>query len=85
MTAFLALHVSVVVHYVVRQRSRDWWRHLIAPAIGFLILLCVVINAKVAAQVLGFVWLTIGIVILAGAYLMGRRPTLPNIDTEVSA
>ena len=37
--------------------SRDWWRHLVVPLIGFLILLYVVINAKVAAQVLGFVWL----------------------------
>ncbi|MFC4584758.1 APC family permease [Sphaerisporangium corydalis] len=84
MTAFLALHVSVIVHYVVRQRSRDWWRHLVAPAIGFLILLYVVINAKVAAQVLGFVWLAIGLIILAGSYAMGRRPTLSAIDSEVS-
>ncbi|WP_405140069.1 APC family permease [Sphaerisporangium sp. NBC_01403] len=84
MTAFLALHVSVVVHYVVRKGSRDWWRHLVAPAIGFLILLYVVINAKVAAQVLGFVWLAIGVIILAGSYMMGRRPTLSAINTEVS-
>jgi amino acid transporter len=84
MTAFLALHVSVVVHYVVRQRSRDWWRHLVAPAIGFLILLYVVINASIAAQTLGFVWLAIGVVILIGSYLMGRRPTLSAINTEVS-
>ena len=39
MTAFLALHVSVVVHYVVRSGSRDWWRHLVVPVIGFAILL----------------------------------------------
>jgi amino acid transporter len=84
MTAFLALHVSVIVHYVIRQRSRDWWRHLIAPAIGFLILLYVVINAKVAAQVLGFVWLVIGVIILVGAYRLGRRPTLSAINTEVT-
>ncbi|WP_067132522.1 APC family permease [Microtetraspora malaysiensis] len=83
MTAFLALHVSVVVHYVVRKRSRDWWRHLIAPAIGFLILLYVVINAKVAAQAVGLTWLAIGVLILIGFILMGRRPTLPD-ETEVS-
>ncbi|MGI5157684.1 APC family permease [Microbispora sp. CA-102843] len=84
MTAFLALHVSVVVHYVVRNRSRDWWRHLVAPAIGFLILLYVVINASIAAQVLGFVWLAIGVVILAGSYLMGRRPTLSAVTPEAN-
>ncbi|TQS25047.1 APC family permease [Microbispora sp. KK1-11] len=84
MTAFLALHVSVVVHYVVRNRSRDWWRHLVAPAIGFLILLYVVINASIAAQVLGFVWLAIGVVILVGSYLMGRRPTLSAVTPEAN-
>src|SRR4029453_4141649 len=28
LTAFLLLHVSVVVHYLVRKRSTDYWRHL---------------------------------------------------------
>ncbi|MCC5575945.1 APC family permease [Microtetraspora sp. AC03309] len=83
MTAFLALHVSVVVHYVVRRRSRDWWRHLIAPAIGFLILLYVVVNAKVAAQAVGLIWLALGVLILITFILIGRRPTLPD-ETEVS-
>lgn len=78
MTAFLVLHVSVVVHYVVRRGSRDWWRHLIAPAIGFAILTYVVINAKVAAQRLGFLWLAIGVVLLIGLLVAGRRPELPN-------
>ncbi len=83
MTAFLALHVSVVVHYVVRKGSRDWWRHLIAPGIGFLILLYVVINAKVAAQTVGLIWLALGIVTLGVLTLLGRRPSLPD-ETEVS-
>ncbi|WP_068922098.1 APC family permease [Planobispora rosea] len=85
MTAFLALHVSVVVHYVVRQRSRDWWRHLIAPAIGFAILVYVVINASIAAQALGLIWLGIGVVALAASYLTGRRPTLPGLDASAAA
>ncbi|WP_055483364.1 APC family permease [Sphaerimonospora mesophila] len=83
MTAFLALHVSVVVHYVVRKGSRDWWRRLIAPGIGFLILLYVVINAKVAAQTVGLIWLALGIVTLGVLTLLGRRPSLPD-ETEVS-
>jgi amino acid transporter len=82
MTAFLALHVAVVVHYVVRNGSRDWWRHLVVPVIGFLILLYVVINAKVAAQVLGFVWLGIGLIVLAVFYATGRRPALAGMTAE---
>jgi amino acid transporter len=84
MTAFLALHVAVVVHYVVRQGSRDWLRHLISPAIGFLILLYVVINADVAAQRLGFVWLGIGVIILISFYVTGRKPQLAGLGAEVS-
>ncbi|MGK5684062.1 APC family permease [Actinoplanes sp. URMC 104] len=85
MTAFLALHVAVVVHYVVRNKSRDWWRHLVVPVIGFLILLYVVINANIAAQVLGFAWLGIGVIVLISFYATGRRPVLAGLnETEGS-
>lgn len=83
MTAFLVLHVSVVVHYVVRQGSRDWWRHLIAPLVGFAILTFVVINAKVTAQRLGFLWLAIGAALLVGLLVAGRRPELPTEPATV--
>jgi amino acid transporter len=79
MTAFLALHVAVVVHYVVRRGSRDWWRHLVVPVIGFLILLYVVINADIAAQMLGFAWLGVGVIVLIVFYVTGRRPRLAGL------
>jgi hypothetical protein len=82
MTAFLALHVSVFWHYVVRNGSRDWVRHVVFPLIGFLILLYVVINANVAAQRLGFVWLGIGVLILIVLYVSGRRPHLSGQTLE---
>ncbi|WP_243711047.1 APC family permease [Actinomadura sp. KC216] len=79
MTAFLTLHVSVVVHYVVRSRSRNWWAHLIVPVVGFCFLGYVVYNADVAAQELGFIWLGIGVVVLIVLLAMHRRPTLSGI------
>ena len=81
LTAFLVLHVSVVVHYVVRNGSRDWWRHVVAPTIGFVILAFVVVNADVAAQKLGFVWLGIGVVLLLVLVALGRRPDLALTET----
>ncbi len=81
LSAFLVLHVSVVWHYTVRQGSRNWWAHLVAPVIGFLILGYVVINAKVAAQELGFIWLGIGVVILVFLIATGRRPSLTMDDS----
>ncbi len=84
LTTFLVLHVSVVVHYLVRRRSRDWWRHLLAPAAGFAILAYVVVNADIAAQRLGFVWLAIGGLVLAGLMLSGRRPNLTAVADSPS-
>jgi amino acid transporter len=81
LTAFLVLHVSVVVHFLVRRRSRDYWRHLAVPVIGFLILAVVVVNAQVAAQTLGFVWLVIGVVVLVVLLATGRRPAMA-VPTE---
>ena len=46
------------------------------PVLGFAILLYVVINAKVAAQVLGFAWLGLGVLVLIGYTVAGRRPEL---------
>lgn len=82
LTAFLVLHVSVVVHYLVRNGSRDWWRHLVVPVLGFAILAYVVINADVAAQTLGFVWLGIGVVLLVILVATGRRPSLTFDENE---
>ncbi|MEU5387543.1 APC family permease [Kitasatospora cineracea] len=89
LTTFLVLHVAVVVHYLVRNRSRDYWRHLIAPVVGFAILAYVVVNANIAAQRLGFVWLLVGAVVLTGLVVTGRTPKLsvasPGNTTENTA
>ena len=83
MTAFLALHVSVVWWYLIRRGSRDWWRHLIAPAIGFAVLAAVVFNAKIAAQIVGGIWFGVGVLILIGLYLAGRRPQLAGLAADL--
>jgi len=80
LTAFLVLHVSVVWYYIVRQGSRDWLRHLILPLLGFAILFAVVLKANVAAQRVGFVWLGVGLAILIGLYVAGRRPRLSGLS-----
>jgi hypothetical protein len=66
----------MVTHYVVRQRSRDYWRHLAVPVIGFSILAFVVVNAQVAAQTLGFTWLLAGAVVLGILLVTGRRASI---------
>jgi amino acid transporter len=82
LTAFLALHVSVVVHYVVRGGSRDWWRNLVAPVIGFAILAYVLLNAQLQAKWLGLIWLAVGLAVLAVLVALGRRPSLALVEEE---
>jgi amino acid transporter len=84
LSAFLVLHVAVVVHFVIHERSRDWWRHLVFPVLGFMILGYVVINANVAAQRLGFAWLAVGVVVLMLLMLTGRSPRLATVEEDVA-
>ncbi|MEW9548171.1 APC family permease [Nonomuraea sp. NPDC050783] len=79
MVAFVVLHVSVIVHYVLRNGSGAWWPHLVAPLAGMAILIFVVINANVMAQVVGLVWLGVGALVLLALYALGRRPTLGGV------
>ena len=81
-TAFLALHVSVVVHYFVRRGSRDWWRHLAAPVIGFAILAFVLLNAQLQAKWLGLIWFAVGLAVLVVLVALGRRPELALVEEE---
>ncbi len=74
MVAFVILHVTVIWHYVVKKRSGNLWAHLVAPLIGAAILIFVIINAKILAQIVGFVWLGVGVLVLIGLYAVGNKP-----------
>ena len=74
LTGFMALHVSVVFHFIVRQRSRDWIRHLIVPTLGFLIVGYVLVNAELNAKIAGACWMTVGVLALFLVKRLGKRP-----------
>lgn len=69
---FMLLHVSVVVHHVVKGRSRNWLLHLVVPLIGFLIIGYVLLNAAVEAKVGGLVWLAVGALVFLYYRRTGR-------------
>ncbi|MFD9068110.1 APC family permease [Kitasatospora purpeofusca] len=76
LTAFTLLHASVVGWYVVRHGSRDWARHLVVPVVGVLVIGAVVAEAAGSAQVVGLVWLAVGLLVVAarsGSAVRGRR------------
>jgi amino acid transporter len=63
LTAFLFLHVSVFVHYVVKNKSKNYFAHIILPLIGFVIIAYVWLNLASQAKTLGLTWLAIGIIV----------------------
>jgi amino acid transporter len=60
---FLLLHASVVAHFFRTGRG-EWLRHLVVPAVGFLIVGYVLWNAERNAILAGVGWLALGLVLL---------------------
>ncbi|MFF3006395.1 APC family permease [Kitasatospora sp. NPDC057940] len=64
LTAFALLHASVIGWYTVRHGSRDRVRHLLVPALGIAVIAAVVYEASATAQLVGLIWLAVGLVVL---------------------
>ncbi|MFE7515324.1 APC family permease [Streptomyces sp. NPDC057540] len=67
LTAFVLLHASVVGWFAVRRAEGPphWLKHIVLPVTGAAILIAVIVEASPAAQVVGVVWLGVGLVVLA--------------------
>ncbi|WP_244258132.1 APC family permease [Streptomyces sp. Tu 2975] len=67
LTAFVLLHASVVGWFVVRRQDGppDRLRHLVVPVLGAGVLIAVIVEAARSAQVVGAVWLGIGLIVSA--------------------
>ena len=81
LTAFLLLNVSVFWWFILNQKSKRWFVHLVFPVLGFLILAVVLYNARASAQTLGVIWLVIGIVVAVGLYKTGRMKNPLPLDS----
>ncbi|MEV0175262.1 APC family permease [Streptomyces sp. NPDC050803] len=66
LTAFTLLHASVVGWFAVRRQGGPviWWRHVLIPVAGAAITLAVIVEASGTAQVVGAVWLAVGLAVL---------------------
>jgi amino acid transporter len=73
LSGFVLLHLSVINHFFLRQRSGDWLRHLAFPLIGLAIILYVLYEMDRAAKILGACWIVLGAVYYGALALRGRR------------
>ncbi|WP_405700992.1 APC family permease [Streptomyces sp. NBC_00069] len=78
LVAFTLLHASVVGWFVVRRGAGtpNWWKHLVIPALGAAVTVAVIVEAAWTAQVVGAVWLVVGLGVLFAQ--RGRRPAPPD-------
>ena len=72
LTAYVLLHVSVLRHFIVRNKSRKYFAHLVSPVIGGAVLLYALWNASSNAKTVGLTWLAIGCVVALGLKMKGR-------------
>jgi amino acid transporter len=77
LSGFLLLHLSVINHYVLRHRSRDWLRHLVCPLAGLLVIAYVLYGMDYSAKIFGACWIGIGIVYyVVLSLVLKRNPAL---------
>ncbi|MEV5592871.1 APC family permease [Streptomyces sp. NPDC052496] len=73
LTAFGLLHASVIGWFWVRKRAErpHVVKHVLVPVLGLGVVVAVVVEASRTAQIVGAVWLVVGLVVLGVQY--GRR------------
>jgi amino acid transporter len=76
LVGFLMLHVSVMAHFLWHEKSRNWLRHLVAPAFGLVIVAYVLFNANVDAKIAGSLWIAAGLALFLALKFSGRSTAL---------
>lgn len=79
LSSFVLLHLSVINHYFVRQRSGDWLRHIVFPLVGMAIILFVLFEIDRIAKIMGACWLAIGVVYYAVLTFWFKKPVALEI------
>ena len=84
LTGFLLLHLSVINHYFIRERSGDWLRHLLFPLGGLLVIGYVLYQMDNAAKMMGACWIAAGIVYFVVLTFVLRKPAALEISKRGS-
>jgi amino acid transporter len=68
LVSFVSLQFSVLFHFARRKAHRLWWRHVVVPLTGMLIVAYVLWTADRNAKIIGCSWLVVGL----ATHLIGR-------------
>ncbi|SCC67474.1 APC family permease [Kosakonia oryziphila] len=78
---FLVLHIAVINHYIIRQKSRHLVMHLFLPLMGLLIIAFVIYEMDIEAKVLGLAWLAVGVVYYVIMRLLLKRNIVMDLES----
>ncbi len=76
LTGFLMVHLSVIVHFFLRGRSRQLVRHLIVPVVGAAIIGYVLFSTETLAKLVALVWLSVGAAAMIWLKMSGKLAAL---------
>lgn len=82
LTAYIRLHIAVLVRFGVIEKSGRYFLHWLSPIIGSVILLYALWHADIHAQILGAIWMVLGVVI---AFVLRGRGRLNASETRRTA
>jgi len=70
--SYILMHFSVITHFFKRNKSRQWFTHLVSPLLGAAILIVALWDADTNAKIVGIIWLVIGVGVATYLRLSGR-------------
>lgn len=79
LSGFMLLHLAVINHFFIRQRSGDWLRHLLFPLIGLTVIGYVLYEMDRTAKILGASWLAIGVLYYVVLTFITKKPVVLDI------
>ena len=72
LTAYILLNVAVVNHFIIREKSRRIFLHMVSPVVGTAILLFALWSASPNTKIVGVCWLVAGLGVAAYFKASGR-------------
>lgn len=81
LVSFCVIHVAVINYYIIRNHSKDYFKHLVVPVIGFAIIFFVLVNLDVLAKEMGICWFVVGCIYYA--VLRFKRGKEENVDLNL--
>lgn len=63
LSAFIILNFTVIYYFMYKKKSKQYFKHLVLPLIGFVVIGIVWFSLSASAMKLGLIWVVVGIIL----------------------